>query len=151
MKRILAFAVVALVIAACVNTNQKPKAEPDGPAGEPAVEAPVQETAPSQALTPVKEDKPAKEEQKSQPQPEEVDVNSLTVDALCNQYGVYDLLDQYKQHIQSKDKKAAKEVQTQLGALKKQITNDHTLPQDLRDSFKTYVEDKEEEIKEHFK
>lgn len=151
MKRILAFAVVALVIAACVNTNKKPKAEPDGPAGEPAVEASVQETAPSQALTPVKEDKPAKEEQKSQPQPEEVDVNSLTVDALCNQYGVYDLLDQYKQHIQSKDKKAAKEVQTQLGALKKQIKNDQTLPQDLRDSFKTYVEDKEEEIKEHFK
>ena len=95
MKRILAFAVVALVIAACVNTNKKPKAEPDGPAGEPAVEAPVQETAPSQALTPVKEDKPAKEEQKAQPQPEEVDVNSLTVDALCNQYGVYDLLEEY--------------------------------------------------------
>ena len=151
MKRIFTLTLVALVAIACVNTNKKPKAEPDGPAGEPAVEAPVQETAPSQALTPVKEDKPAKEEQKSQPQPEEVDVNSLTVDALCNQYGVYDLLDQYKQHIQSKDKKAAKEVQTQLGALKKQIKNDQTLPQDLRDSFKTYVEDKEEEIKEHFK
>ena len=69
MKRIFTLTLVALVAIACVNTNKKPKAEPDGPAGEPAVEAPVQETAPSQALTPVKEDKPAKEEQKSQPQP----------------------------------------------------------------------------------
>jgi len=142
---------VALLAAACVNTNKKPKAEPDGPAGEPAVEAPAQETAPSQILTPVKEEKPAQEEQKAEAQPEEADVNTLTVDALCNQFGVYALLDQYKQNIQNKDKKAAKEVQTQLNALKKQIKNDQSLPQSLRDSFKTYVEDKEEEIKERFK
>ncbi len=151
MKRILAFAVVALVIAACVNTNKKPKAEPNGPAGEPAVEAPVQEATPSQALAPVKNEKPAKEEPKAEPQPEEVDVNSLTVDALCNQFGVYDLLDQYKQHIQNKDKKAAKQVEAQLSALKKQIKNDQSLPESLRDSFKTYIEDKEEEIEERFK
>ena len=118
MKRIVTLTLVALLAAACVNTNKKPKAEPNGPAGEPAVEAPVQETAPSQVLTPVKEDKPSKEEPKAEPKPEEVDVNSLTVDALCNQYGVYDLLDQYKQHIQNKEKKAAKEVQGQLNALK---------------------------------
>jgi PBP1b-binding outer membrane lipoprotein LpoB len=151
MKRIVTLTLVALLAAACVNTNKKPKAEPNGPAGEPAVEAPVQETAPSQVLTPVKEDKPSKEEPKAEPKPEEVDVNSLTVDALCNQYGVYDLLDQYKQHIQNKEKKAAKEVQGQLNALKKQIKNDQSLPQNLRDSFKTYIEDKEEEIEERFK
>ena len=151
MKRIVTFTLVALLAAACVNTNKKPKAEPDGPAGEPVVEAPVQEAAPSQALAPVKNEKPAKEEPKAEPQPEEVDVNSLTVDALCNQFGVYDLLDQYKQHIQNKDKKAAKQVEAQLSALKKQIRNDQSLPESLRDSFKTYIEDKEEEIEERFK
>ena len=46
MKRIVTLTLVALLAAACVNTNKKPKAEPNGPAGEPAVEAPVQETAP---------------------------------------------------------------------------------------------------------
>lgn len=151
MKKTLTFALVALVAIACVNTNKKPKGEPEAPAEQPAVEAPAQEAAPSPAPAPVKEAQPVREEKKAEAQPEEADVNTLTVDALCNQYGVYDLLDQYKQHIQSKDKKAAKEVQTQLGALKKQIKNDQTLPQDLRDSFKTYVEDKEEEIKERFK
>ena len=151
MKRIVTLTLVALLAAACVNTNKKPKAEPNGPAGEPAVEAPVQETAPSQALAPVKNEKPAKEEPKAEPQPEEVDVNSLTVDALCNQFGVYDLLDQYKQHIQNKDKKAAKQVEAQLSALKKQIKNDQSLPESLRDSFKTYIEDKEEEIEERYK
>ena len=99
----------------------------------------------------MKNEKPAKEEPKAEPQPEEVDVNSLTVDALCNQFGVYDLLDQYKQHIQNKDKKAAKQVEAQLSALKKQIKNDQSLPESLRDSFKTYIEDKEEEIEERFK
>lgn len=151
MKKTLAFALVALVAIACVNTNKKPKGEPEAPAEKPAVEAPVQEAAPSPAPAPVKEAQPVREEKKAEAQPEEADVNTLTVDGLCNQLGVYDLLDQYKQGVQNKDRKAAREAQTQLNALKRQVRTDQSLPQSLRDNFKTYVEDKEEEIKERFK
>lgn len=152
MKRFVTLTLVVLVAAACVNTNKKPKAEPEGPAGEqPAVEAPVQEAAPSPAPAPLKEAQPVREEKKAEAQPEEADVNTLTVDGLCNQLGVYDLLDQYKQGVQNKDRKAAREAQTQLNALKRQVRTDQSLPQSLRDNFKTYVEDKEEEIKDRFK
>lgn len=151
MRKTLAFALMAMVAIACVNTNKKPKGEPEAPAEQPAVEAPVQEAAPSQAPAPVKEEQPVREEKKAETQPEEADVNTLTVDGLCNQLGVYDLLDQYKQGVQNKDRKAAREAQTQLNALKRQVRTDQSLPQSLRDNFKTYVEDKEEEIKERFK
>lgn len=151
MKKTLTFALVALVAIACVNTNKKPKGEPEAPAEQPAAETPVQEAAPSPAPAPVKEAQPVREEKKAEAQPEEADVNTLTVDGLCNQLGVYDLLDQYKQGVQNKDRKAAREAQTQLNALKRQVRTDQSLPQSLRDNFKTYVEDKEEEIKERFK
>lgn len=140
MKKTLAFALVALVAIACVNTNKKPKGEPEAPAEKPAVEAPVKQEAPDQTATPPKEETAPAEE-----------AAPLTVDALCNQFGVYDLLDQYKQHIQNKDKKAAKQVEAQLSALRKQIKNDESLPLSLRENFKTYIEDKEEEIEERFK
>ena len=151
MKKTLTFALVALVAIACVNTNKKPKGEPEAPAEQPAVEAPAQEAAPSPAPAPLKEAQPVREEKKAEAQPEEADVNTLTVDGLCNQLGVYDLLDQYKQGVQNKDRKAVREAQTQLNALKRQVRTDQSLPQSLRDNFKTYVEDKEEEIKERFK
>lgn len=150
MKKTLSFALAALVAIACVNTNKKPKGEPEVPPQEPAVEAPVQETTPSPVITPVSADTPAPKENKAEPRPAE-DAGVLTVDALCNQYGVYDLLDQYKQSVQNKDKKAAKKVEAQLSALRKQIKKDEALPQSLRESFVTYVEDKEEEIEERFK
>jgi flagellar motility protein MotE (MotC chaperone) len=146
MKKILTFAVVVLVAAACVNTNKKPKSEPEAPAGEPAVEAPVQVVAPVQKPVEKEEPAPAPEEKKT-----EEAAAPLTVDALCNQFGVYDLLNQYQQSVQDKDKKAARKLETQLGALQKQIKNDESLPKDLRESFKTYIEDKEEEIKARFK
>ena len=151
MKKTLTFALVALVAIACVNTNKKPKGEPEAPAEQPAVEAPAQEAAPSPAPAQVKEAQPVREEKKAEAQPEEADAGTLTVDGLCNQLGVYDLLDQYKQGVQNKDRKAAREAQTQLNALKRQVRTDQSLPQSLRDNFKTYVEDKEEEIKERFK
>lgn len=151
MKRFVTLTLVALVAIACVNTNKKPKGEPEAPAEQPAVEAPAQEAAPSPAPAPLKEAQPVREEKKAEAQPEEADVNTLTVDGLCNQLGVYDLLDQYKQGVQNKDRKAAREAQTQLNALKRQVRTDQSLPQSLRDNFKTYVEDKEEEIKERFK
>ena len=42
-------------------------------------------------------------------------------------------------------------MEAQLSALRKQIKNDESLPLSLRENFKTYVEDKEEEIEERFK
>lgn len=154
MKKTLTFALVALVAIACVNTNKKPKGEPEAPAEQPAVEAPVQEKTPSQQAAPVSTpapaDKLAPKENKAEASPAD-DAGALTVDALCTQFGVYDLLDQYKQGVQNKDRKAAREAQTQLNALKRQVRTDQSLPQSLRDNFKTYVEDKEEEIKERFK
>lgn len=150
MKKTLTFALVALVAIACVNTNKKPKGEPEAPAEQPAVEAPVKQEAPDQTATPARHETPVATPPKEETAPAE-EAAPLTVDALCNQFGVYDLLDQYKQHIQNKDKKAAKQVEAQLSALRKQIKNDESLPLSLRENFKTYVEDKEEEIEERFK
>ncbi len=69
-----------------------------------------------------------------------------TVDDLCRKYGVYGMLAQYETHIKNKDKKAAKKVEDQLWKIEKQVKADKSLPEDLRKSFKNYVEDKEDEI-----
>lgn len=80
-----------------------------------------------------------------------VEEKPRTVDALCRKYGVYGMLSQYEKHIQNKDKKAAKKVEDQLWAIEKKVKNDNSLPKDLRDSFKDYVEDKEDEIEARYK
>ena len=81
----------------------------------------------------------------------EADTTPRTVDALCRKYGVYGMLAQYEKLIQNKDKKGAKKVEDQLWVIEKKVKNDNTLPKDLRDRFKDYVEDKEDEIEARYK
>lgn len=91
--------------------------------------------------------KPAKKVSAEAP----VDTTPRTVDALCRKYGVYGMLSQYEKLIRNGDKKAAKKVEDQLWSIEKKVKADNSLPKDLRDSFKNYVEDKEDEIEARYK
>lgn len=158
MKKIVNLLMVALLVAACVNTNNKSKKPAQAPADKPVEEETVQETAPAPTVVPVMTRIPAensaegaKVDENAAVQKPEAEAKPLTVDALCVKYGVYDMLAQYQQLVQNKDKKAAKKVKEQIGAIGKAVKNDASLPQDLRDNFKTYIEDKQEEIEERYK
>lgn len=90
-------------------------------------------------------------------QPKEVkkavktDTTPRTVDDLCRKYGIYGMLSQYEKLIKNGDKKGAKKVEDQMWVIEKKVKNDNTLPKDLRDGFKNYVEDKEDEIEARYK
>ena len=60
------------------------------------------------------------------------------------------MLAQYETHIKNKDKKAAKKVEDQLWQIEKKVKADNSLPEDLRKSFRNYVEDKEDEIEKRY-
>ena len=90
--------------------------------------------------------KPADKGKKNEEVALDADEKPRTVDALCRKYGVYGMLSQYEKLLKNKDKKAAKKVEDKLWSIEKMVKNDTSLPQSLRDSFKDYVEDKEDEI-----
>jgi len=164
MKKLFLLLAALAVLAGCANNHSSKK--PQAPAEEPApVEAeaepvaePVQQPVHHQAqplMQPVKAD--VEEPQASAPvqeAPEEAapakEEKSLTVDALCSQFGVYELLSQYDRCLKDGNKKGARKLESQLGQLKKQVKNDAALPEKLRESFKNYIDDKQEEIGERY-
>ena len=84
-----------------------------------------------------------------EPEPEKKD-EPLTLNSLLTKHGVYGLLSRYDRLLKNKDKKAAKKVEDQLWEIEKQVGNDKTIPQWLRDRFKDYIEDKEDEIEARY-
>ena len=90
--------------------------------------------------------KPAKKAEAKQAVPD----TPRTVDDLCRKYGVYGLLAKYENLIKNKEKKAAKKVEDQLWEIEKKVKADNSLPENLRKSFKDYVEDKEDEIEKRY-
>ena len=81
------------------------------------------------------------EEQAAQEKKEPVTLNSLFVE-----HGVYGLLSRYENALKNGDKKRAKTIEDQLWAIEKRVGNDTSIPKSLRDRFKDYIEDKEDEI-----
>ena len=163
MKKLFLLLAAMAVLAGCANNNssKKPQAHAEEPVpveaeAEPAAE-PVQQAVHHQAqplMQPVKAE--AEEPQASAhadtPQEEAAPVKekTLTVDALCSQFGVYDLLSQYDRCLKDGDKKGARKIQNQFKQLGKQVKSNQTLPETLRESFKNYLEDKEEEIESRY-
>lgn len=162
MKKIVLLAAIA-VLAACANNNssKKPKASEGEPTPVEAEAEKPQEPVQKAAQPLMHQSAPAavkaEEEpvQESAPEvPEEVapvQEAVVTVDALCQQFGVYDLFNQYDRLLKDGDKKGARKIEGQLSQLKKQVKADQTLPEKLRESFKNYIEDKEEEIGDRYK
>ena len=74
----------------------------------------------------------------------------MTLDGLCRKYGVYGLLSQYDQALRYDQKKRAKNIEDQLWAIEKKVGNDYNVPGWLRDRFKDYIEDKEDEIEDRY-
>ena len=172
MKKLFLLAAVAVLVS-CANNNSCKKSQtseeeaaPVEAEAEPSPEAartpaqhlvklPVQEPAQPQAQE--SEDVEAEVEQTQEAAPEVVEEAApvqeavVTVDALCQQFGVYDLFSQYDRFLKDGDKKSAKKIEAQLTQLKKQIKADQTLPEKLRESFKNYIEDKQEEIGARYK
>lgn len=98
-----------------------------------------------------KEVEPEKPKEKNKAVTADTDTTPRTVDDLCRKYGVYGLLAKYEKLIKNKEKKAAKKVEDQLWEIEKKVKKDSSLPKDLRDRFKDYVEDKEDEIEARYK
>jgi len=172
MKKLFLLATVAVLVA-CVNNNssKKSKTSEEEPAAVEAEVEPSQEPAqtPAQHLVKLPAKEPA-QPQAQQPEAMEADVEQtqeaapevveeaapvqeavVTVDALCQQFGVYDLFSQYDRLLKGGDKKSAKKIEAQFTQLKKQIKADQALPEKLRESFKNYIEDKQEEIGARYK
>ena len=74
-----------------------------------------------------------------------------TVEDLCRKYGIYGKMSRYETLIKNKDKKAAKKVEDEMWEIEKKVKNDNSLPEDLRKSFVSYVEKREDEIEKKYK
>ena len=74
----------------------------------------------------------------------------MTLDGLCRKYGVYGLLSQYESAIRNGQSSRAKQIEDRLWAIEKRVKNDYNIPEDLRDRFKDYVEDREDEIEDKY-
>lgn len=74
----------------------------------------------------------------------------MTLDGLCRKYGVYGLLSQYDAALRNDQNKRAKNIEDQLWAIEKKVGNDYNVPAWLRDRFKDYIEDKEDEIEDRY-
>lgn len=74
----------------------------------------------------------------------------VTLNSLCVQHGVYGLLSRYENALKNGDKKRAKSIEDQLWAIEKRVGNDTSIPKSLRDRFKDYIEDKEDEIEDKY-
>lgn len=74
----------------------------------------------------------------------------VTLNTLLRDNGVYGLLSRYESALKNKDKKGAKKIEDQLWAIEKRVGNDTSIPKSLRDRFKDYIEDKEDEIEDKY-
>lgn len=74
----------------------------------------------------------------------------MTLDGLCRKYGVYGLLGSYEAALRNGNKSRAKQIEDQLWSIEKRVGNDHSVPSWLRDRFKDYVEDREDEIEDRY-
>lgn len=160
MKKIFLLATV-VILAACANntSSKKPKVSEEEPTPVEAEAEKLQEPA-QKAVQPlmqpvstaVKADNNPVQEVVPQATEEAAPVKDavVTVDALCQQFGVYDLFTQYDQFLKDGDKKSARKMEGQLSQLKKQVKANSALPEKLRENFKNYIDDKQEEIRSRY-
>lgn len=160
MKKIVLLVAIA-VLAGCANNNSSKK--PQAPAEEPTpVEAEAEKPQePAQKAvqplmqpvsTAVKADNNPVQEVVPKTTEEAAPVKDavVTVDALCQQFGVYDLFTQYDQFLKDGDKKSARKIEGQLSQFKKQVKANSALPDNLRENFKNYIDGKQEEIRSRY-
>lgn len=72
----------------------------------------------------------------------------LSLNSLCNQYGVYGLLSQYESALKNGDGRKAKKIEDQLWSIEKKVKNDYNVPEWLRKQFVEYIEDREDAIED---
>ena len=72
----------------------------------------------------------------------------LSLNSLCNQYGVYGLLSQYESALKNDNSKRAKQIEDQLWSIEKKVKNDYAVPAWLRDKFVEYIEEREDAIED---
>ncbi|MBO4625523.1 MAG: hypothetical protein J5646_08575 [Bacteroidales bacterium] len=162
MKKLFLLLATIAILAACVNNNSSKKSktsEEPSPVESEEIQEPAQQPVQQSAQPLIQQEEPVKAEaqepevQAQEAAPEEVapvEEKPRTVDALCKKYGVYGLLSQYDRYLKAGEKKKAKKIEDQLWEIEKRVKNDKTLPEKLRDSFKDYVEDKEDEIEDRY-
>lgn len=160
MKKIFLLTAV-VILAACANntSSKKPKVSEEEPTPVEA-EAEKPEEPAQKAVQPlmqpvstaVKADNNPVQKVVPQATEEAAPVKDavVTVDALCQQFGVYDLFTQYDQFLKDGDKKSARKIEGQLSQLKKQVKANGALPDNLRENFKNYIDGKQEEIRSRY-
>lgn len=135
----------APVIENVANPAEEPEVNPEAePEAEPAVEQP-KSVEQSKAVPHTKA-----VEKKVETPITPLSQGTVTVDGLCQKFGVYSLVSEYDRSLKNEDKKAARTVERQLKEILTQVKNDEALPKELRKSFKDYVEAKQEEIRERY-
>ena len=72
------------------------------------------------------------------------------VDPICRKWGVYAKLNAYDAALRRKDRKGAQNIENDLWKIEKQVKADGTIPQENRDRFVKYVEDKLDQIKDKY-
>lgn len=173
MKKLFLLLAALAVLVGCANnqSSKKPQAPAEEsvpveaeaePASEPAqllVQPQARQTV-KEPVQPVEQPEESVEAEVEQPQESAPEVGEeaapvqeavVTVDALCQQFGVYELFTQFDRFLKDGDKKSARKIEGQLSQLKKQVKANSALPEKLRESFKNYIEDKQEEIGARYK
>ena len=90
--------------------------------------------------TAAKEEEIKKKEEQAKP----------TLNSLCEKYGVYGLLSKYDKLLSQRKKRDDKKVEDQLWEIEKKVMADGSLPQSLRQRFKDYIEDREDQIEDKY-
>lgn len=89
---------------------------------------------------------PTAVEEKKEEKP--IDLN--TVDGLCRKFGVYGLLGSYDYALRHGNKKQAKNIESRLWSIEKQVKGDKSIPEWLRDAFQDYIENREDQIEDKY-
>lgn len=75
---------------------------------------------------------------------------SVTLDGLFRKYGIHGLLSQYEQALSNGNKKGAKQIEDRLWEIEKSVRSNNAIPEQIRSSFVSYIENKEDEIEDKY-
>ena len=73
-----------------------------------------------------------------------------TLSELLEFHGIHGLLAQYDRALKNRNKSKAKQIEDHLWSIEKKVMADNSLPKSVRERFKDYIENKEDEIEDKY-
>lgn len=76
----------------------------------------------------------------------ETQPDPMTLNGLLTKYGIYGMLSQYERLLKKGERIKAKKLEDKMYEIEKKVSADKSIPQNLRERFVSYIENKEDEI-----